>query len=48
MPLRDVAHRVGITERAVLRIVADLEEGVTSRARGESGGIATKCTRTAP
>jgi hypothetical protein len=25
--LRDVAVRVGITERAVLRIVADLEEG---------------------
>ena len=25
--LREVAHRVGITERAVQRIVADLEEG---------------------
>jgi len=30
--LRDVAERVGITERAVLRIVADLEEaGVLTR-----------------
>ncbi len=27
MRLRDVADRVGITERAVQRIVADLEEG---------------------
>jgi DNA-binding Lrp family transcriptional regulator len=27
MRLRAVAHRVGITERAVQRIVADLEEG---------------------
>lgn len=27
MPLREVALRVGITERAVQRIVADLEEG---------------------
>lgn len=26
-PLREVAHTVGITERAVQRIVADLEEG---------------------
>jgi predicted transcriptional regulator len=32
--LRDVAERVGITERAVQRIVADLEEsGYLSRAR---------------
>ena len=32
--LRDVADRVGITERAVQRIVADLEEaGYLSRAR---------------
>lgn len=27
--LRDVAERVGVTERAVQRIVADLEEGAT-------------------
>ena len=27
MVLRDVATRVGITERAVQRIIADLEEG---------------------
>jgi len=32
--LRDVAERVGITERAVFRIVADLEEaGVITRRR---------------
>src|SRR3954453_6830331 len=32
--LREVAHRVGITERAVQRIVTDLEEGgYLSRAR---------------
>jgi predicted transcriptional regulator len=32
--LRDVAERVGITERAVFRIVADLEEaGVITRHR---------------
>ncbi len=32
--LRDVAERVGITERAVLRILADLEEaGVITRHR---------------
>lgn len=32
--LREVAHRVGITERAVQRIVADLEEaGYLSRSR---------------
>ncbi len=34
MRLRDVAERVGITERAVFRIVADLEEaGVITRHR---------------
>lgn len=34
MRLRDVAERVGITERAVFRIVADLEEaGVLTRHR---------------
>jgi len=34
MRLRDIALRVGITERAVQRIVADLEEGgVLTRAR---------------
>ena len=27
LPLRDVAQRVGITERSVQRIVAELEEG---------------------
>jgi DNA-binding IclR family transcriptional regulator len=44
--LREVTHRVGITERAFQRIVADLEEGgYLARARG--GGIATRCTRTA-
>jgi len=34
--LRDVAERVGITERAVLRIIADLEEGgiLTRRREG--------------
>ncbi len=32
--LRDVAERVGITERAVLRIIADLEEaGIITRRR---------------
>ncbi len=34
MRLRDVAERVGITERAVFRIIADLEEaGVITRHR---------------
>ncbi len=34
--LRDVAERVGITERAVLRIIAELEEGgiLTRRREG--------------
>ncbi len=32
--LRDVAERVGITERAVLRIIADLEDaGIITRSR---------------
>ena len=44
--LREVAHRVGITERAVQRIVADLEEEGHPRARARGGGIATRCTWT--
>ena len=45
--LREVAHRVGITERAVQRIVADLEEGGYLSRRARGGGIATRCTWTA-
>lgn len=37
--VRDIAQKVGITERAVLRIVAGLEQGGV-RARGTAAGIA--------
>jgi predicted transcriptional regulator len=44
--LREVAARVGITERAVQRIVADLEEeGYLSCANARAAAIITCCTR---
>ena len=45
--LRDVAERVGITERAVQRIVADLEELDIYRGPARAGATTTRCMRIA-